>query len=131
MSMAQVFMRASTEAAKFMPLQKRAYVRSKGLMRAYRLIPCQHCGRDDGAVCGAHSNWAVHGKGKGIKADDNRCASLCHACHSALDQGRWMTEAERKAMWWDAHVRTVQALVDAGLWPQSVPVPGLSINPFA
>jgi hypothetical protein len=111
-------------------IEKRVYVRSPALMHAYRLIPCQNCGRDDGTVCGAHSNWAVHGKGKSMKADDNRCASLCWVCHSLLDQGSRLTEDERKAQWWGAHVKTVMELAARGLWPPGVPVPNIACNPF-
>jgi hypothetical protein len=96
---------------------KHQYVRSDKLMQAYRKIPCQHCGIDDGSVCGAHANGAKYGKGRGIKASDDRCASLCHACHMALDQGRTMTRTEREAMWEAAHIKTVDALKVLGLWP--------------
>lgn len=104
-------------------VEKRVYVRSSALMQAYRMICCQHCGRDDGTVCGAHSNWAIHGKGRGIKADDNRCASLCFICHSLLDQGSEMSEYGRRRLWWLAHKNTVYLLVFECLWPADVPVP--------
>ena len=110
-------------AALFRPVPKRAYVRSKSLMKAYRMIPCQNCGIADGTVCGAHSNWAVHGKGKSVKADDNRAASLCFTCHSQLDQGNGMAEPVKQRMWWRAHVLTVRLLVMECLWPADVPVP--------
>ena len=86
---------------------KRQYVRSKAMMEAYRKIPCQHCGADDGTVCGAHANWSQLGKGGHIKADDNRAASLCFECHMALDQGRLTTKEQRQQAWWSAHVATV------------------------
>lgn len=105
------------------PVLKREYVRSPALMKAYRLICCQHCSASDGTVCGAHSNWAIHGKGRSIKADDNRAASLCFTCHTLLDQGSALTERDRQVMWWRAHVRTVHLLVMECLWPASVPVP--------
>lgn len=108
-----------------MMFPKHSYVRSQKLMDAYRRIPCQHCGRDDGTVCGAHSNQGAHGKGRGIKADDNRAASLCSLCHHAIDQGRILTAAERLAVWWDAHVKTVRTLLAHGLWPANVPVPDI------
>lgn len=112
-------------------VEKRCYVRSDALMAAYRLIPCQHCGRDDGTVCGAHANWSIFGKGGHIKADDNRAASLCAACHvPVLDQGSRLSRAERKAMWWAAHVRTVLELMRQGLWPAKAPVPDITTNPF-
>ena len=99
-------------------LTKTDYLRSPALMRAYRTLPCQHCGIDDGSVCGAHSNQAIHGKGRGIKAGDQYCASLCHACHLALDQGRSMSRSERTQMWDAAHAKTVAALQALGKWPQ-------------
>lgn len=112
---------------------KEVYVRSPKLREAYRALPCQWpgCGREDGTVVCAHSNWGVHGKGKSIKASDDRGASLCHQHHVAIDQGSQLTEAERKAGWWAAHVSTVAGLVAAGLWPGKVPVPDTSANPFA
>lgn len=95
---------------------KTVYVRSKKLMEAYRAIPCQNCGRDDGTVAGAHSNYAEHGKGRGIKASDDKCASLCARCHSALDQGYAMSRDEKRVMWLTAHERTVKELKKRGLW---------------
>jgi hypothetical protein len=104
-------------------IPKHPYVRSKKLMRAYRLIPCQHCGRDDGTVCGAHSNRMADGKGRGIKSDDNKCASLCHACHSALDQGSHLTRQQRETLHHEAHLKTVAELVRRGIWPVECPIP--------
>lgn len=104
-------------------IQKTQYIRSAKLMQAYRKIPCQHCGVDDGTVCGAHSNSAEHGKGRGIKASDVYCASLCHSCHMAIDQGRSLSRSERVAIWNEAHAKTVKALVALGLWQVGVPVP--------
>ena len=99
------------------------YVRSPKLMQAYRQIPCQHCGVADGTVVGAHSNQAEHGKGRGIKASDVFCASLCHRCHMEVDQGRTMSRTERAEVWTEAHVKTVDELVRRGLWPKDVSVP--------
>lgn len=104
-------------------IQKHVYIRSKALMAAYRLIPCQACGVDDGTVCGAHSNQARHGKGRALKASDIFSASMCHRCHSNLDQGSKMTRGEREAMWDEAHRKTVRELVQRGLWPLDVPIP--------
>ena len=103
-------------------IPKTQYIRSAKLMQAYRKIPCQHCGIDDGTVCGAHSNQAKHGKGRGIKASDIFCASLCHACHMAVDQGRSMSRQERETVWANAHRKTIQALVALGLWNLEIPM---------
>lgn len=102
---------------------KRQYVRSKKLMEAYREIPCQHCGRDDGTVCGAHSNSQAHGKGRGIKADDNRCASLCYVCHSAIDQGSHLSRVQREELHLQAMRKTVAELLKRGLWPLDIERP--------
>lgn len=115
---------------------KFAYVRSKALREAYRLIPCQY-DRDDGlcgvageTVCCNHSNWAIHGKGKSIKASDVYGASGCLFHHAMLDQGKWWTDAEKKAYWWRAHQRSVRLLVALGLWPEGIAVPDVEHCPF-
>jgi hypothetical protein len=108
-----------------MAIPKRQPIRSKALLEACRQIPCQHSGIQDGTVCAAHSNWAEHGKGKGQKADDNRVAALCFRVHQELDQGKRWSRAERRAIWWAAHVKTVRELISRGLWPLEVPVPDI------
>ena len=111
------FALASVVARAVVPVPKFSYVRSKVLMAAYRKIECQHCGKNDGTVCGAHSNWAIHGKGRSIKASDIYCASLCTECHAELDQGPKWSETERKFIWWRAHCATVTRLLWLRLWP--------------
>lgn len=105
---------------------KTDYVRSERLREAYRLIPCQHCGAADGTVCCAHANWSRYGKGKGLKASDDRGASLCHGCHTELDQGHRLSRAERVEFWEHAHARSVRLLVELGHWPADIPVPDLT-----
>lgn len=114
------------------PMPKREYVRSEALLALIRtqILPCQHCGARDGTIVAAHSNWSVHGKGKGIKADDNRIAALCFACHSQLDQGSAWSEDQRKAMWWPAHCSTVSSLVRLGAWPAGAPIPDIADCPW-
>ena len=102
---------------------KHDYIRSPALMKAYRLIPCQNCGRDDGTVCGAHSNTGADGKGRAIKADDNCAASLCSKCHYEIDQGPNLSQSERVMLWIRAHVKTVRTLLARDLWPRGVPIP--------
>lgn len=109
-----------------MTIPKFDYIRSPKLLQACRKLPCQHCSISDGSVCAAHSNQAEHGKGKGIKASDQYVASLCHACHYDVDQGRCLSRSERVKLWTDAHFKTVRELVRLGLWPDGVPVPELN-----
>ena len=108
------------------PIEKHPYVRSRKLMVAYRALACQHCGADDGTVCGAHANAGCFGKGMAIKADDSRAASLCHKCHHLIDQGSILSEHQRKALWWRAHVKSVGELVRLGYWPADVAVPDVT-----
>lgn len=91
-------------------IAKFTYIRSKKLMEMYRQIPCQNCGIDDGTVCGAHSNQEIHGKGRGIKASDQFCASLCSKCHFCIDQGKKLNREEKRLVWDLAHHKTVKAL---------------------
>jgi len=78
-------------------------------MELYRTIPCQNCGSDNGTVCGAHSNRAEHGKGKGIKASDQFAASLCNVCHALCDYGN-LSRRDSAALWNYAHKKTVALL---------------------
>lgn len=105
------------------PIPKRAYFRSPALLKACRDIPCQHCGTSDGTVVAAHSNSAIHGKGRGIKASDQFVAALCHACHHDLDQGPFLSRAGRVAMWNAAHAKTIALLKSLGKWPDDIPFP--------
>lgn len=102
---------------------KTQYIRSPKLMQACRKIECQHCGLNDGTVVAAHSNQAEHGKGRSLKSSDIYVASLCHVCHHAIDQGRSMSRTERVKVWQDAHIKTIKALVERGLWPAGLEVP--------
>lgn len=114
------------------PVPKREYVRSEALRRAMRLIPCQWdgCGVQDGTVCCAHSNSLSAGKGKGIKASDDKAAALCAVHHHELDQGHRLTKQQRAEHFERAHARTVRELTARGLWPAGVPVPEIESNPF-
>lgn len=104
-------------------IPKFEYIRSSKLLLACRKLSCQNCGISDGSVCAAHSNQAAHGKGKAVKASDIYVASLCHVCHSDVDQGRCLSRSERVRLWTNAHIKTVRELVRQGLWPLDLPIP--------
>ncbi|MFY8041619.1 MAG: hypothetical protein ACOVOD_01715 [Rhodoferax sp.] len=107
------------------PVPKTAYVRDERLRDMCRAMPCQHCGAlgPGAGVTWAHSNWAEHGKGKGIKASDVYVAALCSVCHAELDQGRAWSAEEKKRNWLCAHHRTVAKAVIDGTWPEGVELP--------
>jgi len=91
-------------------IPKFKYVRSQALMAMYRTIPCQHCKAEDGTVCGAHSDMAQHGKGRGIKASDEFCASLCNYCHNILIHGNLLSRDAKQELWTNAFIKTVTTL---------------------
>lgn len=107
---------------------KHIYVRSAVLLTRVRTLPCMVTGVW-GQTEPAHSNWGW-GRGKSIKADDNRVAAISWPIHRELDQGLRWTESERKALWWKAHVKSVKALLAQDLWPQKVPIPDIEVYPW-
>lgn len=121
---------ADTRSHAVVPIEKFPYVRSEPLLANVKLLNCMWC-RRLAPVDPAHSNWAVHGKGKSVKASDIYIAALCRVCHDELDQGSSKTEQERQGMWWYAHVRTVKELVARNLWPPRVPAPDIEHMPEA
>ena len=62
----------------------------------------------------AHSNQQRDGKGMGIKAHDYRIAALCFSCHSDIDKGKRLNKEERKAVWDEAHLKTIGWLFERG-----------------
>ena len=54
---------------------------------------------DMDTVVPAHSNQSRHGKGMGLKANDNFTVPACYACHYQIDQGKDMTREEKFAAW--------------------------------
>jgi hypothetical protein len=89
--------------------------RNKKLLEIARLLPCQHCGIEDGTVVAAHSNQLRDGKGRGLKASDFRIASLCFRCHAEADISSTLTKVARIEMWEQAHRATIGELFERGL----------------
>ena len=88
---------------------KFTYLRSKTLLRKVAALPCQIC--HAGAPSQAsHSNQAIHGKGRGIKASDEFTAALCPSCHYEIDQGKKLSREEKLAWWEQAYENTQKAL---------------------
>lgn len=107
------------------PQPKEAPVRSEAYRRTVASMPCVYCGIQ-GFSQHAHAN---EGKGFALKADDRTGFPLCctrpgiDGCHVAFDQYRLLPggrEAHRAAAraWGE---QTRQKILDAGLWPQSLP----------
>jgi hypothetical protein len=107
------------------PVPKLIYVRDDRIRLACQRLECQHCGRDDGTITWAHSNWGEHGKGRSIKASDIYVAAMCAVCHYLLDQGRTWSAEERLANWLAAHRKTIRKLLALGWWPKDIEPPQL------
>ena len=104
---------------------KFAYVRDDRLRDMCRAMPCMCCGAtgEQAGVTWAHSNQAIHGHGRGIKASDEFCAAMCTGCHRELDQGNTETQAEKVARWNNAWRKTISVAITNGLWPIEIPLP--------
>ena len=89
-------------------------------------LPCQNC-YIEGQTQAAHSNWAEHGKGRGIKASDEYTAALCQTCHAELDSGTRLNKEQRRDLWQMAYQKTVNKLVEKNLWPVDIAIPNLKI----
>jgi hypothetical protein len=95
------------------------YFRSKKHLQNVASLPCQNCYIEDQTQA-AHSNWAEHGKGRGIKASDEFTAALCQTCHAELDSGARLNKEQRRMLWQMAHQKTVVKLKGLNLWPKEL-----------
>lgn len=80
--------------------------RSESWRRAVASLPCVICGRY-GETQAAHRN---QGKGMGMKVDDCWTAALCTSCHSEIDNGKSMTQDERRESMDRAILDTIRLL---------------------
>ena len=67
------------------------------------------CMGDEGSTTvAAHSNFMMHGKAKGLKAEDCYSVWACHNCHSIFDQGGVFTREEKADLFSIALLRQVE-----------------------
>jgi hypothetical protein len=86
--------------------------RNKKLLELMRGLPCGNCGVEDGTVVAAHRN---QGKGMGIKNSDALVAALCYRCHFQLDQGKELNKQEKRSLWDQSYIVTMQYLIEREL----------------
>lgn len=72
--------------------------RDNDRLKAIRKMVCCSCGADAPSQA-AHSNFGIHGKGKGIKADDRYTIPLCVICHQNLDQNLSQQTRQQQLDW--------------------------------
>ena len=95
------------------------YFRSRKHLMNVAELPCQNC-YIEGQTQAAHSNWAEHGKARGLKASDEFTAALCQKCHTELDQGARLSKEQRRMLWQMAYQKTVNKLKGQGKWPDEL-----------
>ena len=67
---------------------------------AIRALPCVECGASPRSQA-AHSNFGIHGKGKGIKASDEYTIPLCVSCHQNFDQNLSQQTRQQQMDWFN------------------------------
>lgn len=92
--------------AKRRPVADRRFAEACRGEPCYLLIPGAPS-HDSDTVVACHSNQLAHGKGKGIKAADEKTVPGCAWCHHELDQGKRLSKEERRAYWDAAYARWV------------------------
>jgi hypothetical protein len=103
-----------------MMIPKFNYYRSTKHLKNVASLPCQNCYIEDQTQA-AHSNWAEHGKGRGIKASDEFTAALCQKCHMELNSGARLSKDQRRLLWQIAYQKTISNLKSNGQWPDHLP----------
>lgn len=59
----------------------------------------------------AHSNNLIHGKGMGIKADDDEHVCSCNACNTEYDNGMKFTREEKRDYYERGWKRTMKLYI--------------------
>lgn len=85
-----------------------------------RSLPCCQCGASPRSQA-AHSNFGIHGKGKGIKADDRYTIPLCVICHQNLDQNLSRQTRRQQQEWFMKKLEFIdKVLCDMSIKEQEV-----------
>ena len=85
--------------------------RDNDRLKAIRKMICCECGADAPSQA-AHSNFGIHGKGKGIKADDRYTIPLCHSCHASLDQNLSQQTRQQQLDWFLKKLKFINGVLD-------------------
>ena len=78
---------------------------------AIRSLPCCQCGVNPRSQA-AHSNFGIHGKGKGIKSDDKYTIPLCHSCHANLDQNLSQQTRQQQLEWFERKLKFIDGVLN-------------------
>ena len=78
---------------------------------AIRKMICCECGADAPSQA-AHSNFSIHGKGKGTKADDRYTLPLCYSCHASLDQNLSQQTRQQQLEWFNKKLAFIDGVLN-------------------
>lgn len=76
-----------------------------------RGLSCCQCGKPPRSQA-AHSNFGIHGKGKGIKSDDRYTIPLCHSCHANLDQNLSQQTRQQQLEWFSRKLKFIDEVLN-------------------
>lgn len=76
-----------------------------------RSLCCCQCGASPRSEA-AHSNFSIHGKGKGIKADDKYSIPLCRSCHANFDQNLNQQTRQQQLDWFLEKLEFINKVLD-------------------
>ena len=85
--------------------------RDSDRLELIRSLPCCQCGASPRSQA-AHSNFGIHGKGKGIKADDEYTIPLCANCHASLDQNLSQQTRQQQLDWFLKKLKFINEVLD-------------------
>ena len=85
--------------------------RDNNRLEKIRSLPCCQCGASPRSEA-AHSNFGIHGKGKGVKADDKYTIPLCHSCHANLDQNLSQQTRQQQLEWFDRKLKFIDEVLN-------------------
>lgn len=85
--------------------------RDNDRLKAIRKMICCECGADAPSQA-AHSNFGIHGKGKGVKADDKYTLPMCHKCHANLDQNLSQQTRQQQLDWFNRKLKFIDEVLN-------------------
>lgn len=85
--------------------------RDNDRLEAIRKMICCACGADAPSQA-AHSNFGIHGKAKGMKADDRYTLPMCHDCHGRLDKYEMGMDRNQSLEWFNKKLAFINEVLN-------------------
>lgn len=85
--------------------------RDKQRLERIRALACCNCGASPRSQA-AHSNFGIHGKGKGVKASDEYTIPLCVTCHQNFDQNLSQQTRQQQLDWFNKKLKFVNEVLN-------------------